>query len=53
MFSVHIGKTDRFILVVIAVLAPLLIIAMIHFLNRNVKSVYDNVLTEQLSPEVL
>ena len=53
MFNLPISKVERLVIVVIAVLAPLVIIAAIHFLNRNVKSVYDNVLTEQIIPAVM
>lgn len=52
MFSMRPTKGQRFFIVVIAVLTPLVIIAIIHLLDREEKSVYDNVLTEQIDTDI-
>jgi len=53
MFSMHISKANTVLIVIIVILVPLLIIAAIHLLDNKTKSVYDNVLTEEVVTDIL
>ena len=53
MFGWHIKKRHLILLVMTAIILPLLIIAILHILDNETTSVYEEVLTEEMLPNIL